>query len=297
MSAEVQPLLQWPDPIFEFAGFLAVFLPAGALGYRFPVLRGLRRSSLPDERELAVRSSVRAAWYGLAGAALSVSLLAWRLPQMAADHHVTLAALLAHDPMLRIQSGLRVLALIGFVWALARGGWGWILAAIGVVVGPLRGVFLLQWSRLVNPIHELAGGLWIGTLFIVLAAGLPLAMLPTRTPERRAALTARLIQAFSPLALSATAVLAAFGVITAWVHLHRLSALWTTPYGITLIVKLAVVSVVVALGAWNWRRLKPRLGTEQGARALERSARFEVMAGAVVLLMTAVLVSLPSPPK
>jgi putative copper export protein len=90
-------------------------------------------------------------------------------------------------------------------------------------------------------------------------------------------------------------VLATFGVITAWQHLHTLSALWTTPYGITLVVKLLAVAGVLALGAWNWRRQKPRLGTEIGVASLRRSATGELVAAFVVLAITAILVSLPSP--
>jgi putative copper export protein len=108
-------------------------------------------------------------------------------------------------------------------------------------------------------------------------------------------MVAELVNAFSPLALASTAVLALFGVITAWQHLHTLDALWTTPYGITLIVKLVMVAVVLALGAWNWRRQKPLLGSEAGALSLRRTATRELLAAGVVLVITSVLVSLPSP--
>ena len=113
--------------------------------------------------------------------------------------------------------------------------------------------------------------------------------------DRRGALAARMVNQFSPLALGSAAVLTTFGVITAWRHLKRLDALWTTPYGYALIAKLCVVAGVVALGAWNWRRQKPRLGTEGGAIALKGSATAELALAGVVLVLTAVLVSLPSP--
>jgi putative copper export protein len=114
-------------------------------------------------------------------------------------------------------------------------------------------------------------------------------------PERRGPAVARLVHGFSPLALGSVALLATMGVITAWTHLRRLNALWTTPYGWTLIVKLGLVTLVLALGAYNWRRQKPRLGTEAGARGLRGSATGELIVAFVVLLVTSVLVSLPSP--
>jgi putative copper export protein len=66
------------------------------------------------------------------------------------------------------------------------------------------------------------------------------------------------------------------GVVTAWTHLDPLAALWTTPYGYALIAKLALVGVVVGLGAWNWRRVGPSLGTEGGALKIRRTASTEL---------------------
>ena len=86
-----------------------------------------------------------------------------------------------------------------------------------------------------------------------------------------------------------------FGVITAWRHLKYLSALWTTPSGYALLLKLALVAAMFSLGAWNWRRQRPRLDSESAATALRRSAWSELAAAGLVLLATAVLVSLPTP--
>jgi len=100
---------------------------------------------------------------------------------------------------------------------------------------------------------------------------------------------------FSNLALAAGALLGVTGVITAWRHLKSWSALWTTSYGYAFDVKMCFVAVVAALGAWNWRRMRPRLGTEEAAGALRRSATAELVFAGIVLVITAVLVSLPSP--
>jgi putative copper export protein len=104
-----------------------------------------------------------------------------------------------------------------------------------------------------------------------------------------------MVNRFSPLALTMGAVVVIFGVITAWRHLHVLSNLWSTPYGYTLIAKLCVVSFVFGLGAWNWRRQRPTLGSESAAVSIRRSATAELTVAGIVLLITAVLVSLPSP--
>jgi copper transport protein len=222
-------------------------------------------------------------------------LFAMDLPGQATEQHTTIAHLLASDVGAQVGAALLFATLLGFALAIARVGFGWGLAALGVLGDPLSGLFLGPLTRMVNPLHKLAGGLWIGTLFMLVAAGIVPLLKSALTAERRAALVTALVRAFSPLALTSTAFLALFGVITAWRHLHVLSNLWTTPYGITLIVKLLAVGGVLALGAWNWRRQKPRLGSEAGAHGLRKSATGELAAAFVVLMITAVLVSLPSP--
>src|SRR5262249_44725598 len=151
-------------------------------------------------------------------------------------------------------------------------------------VSPVRALFLGQLERIVNPVHELAAGLWIGTLFVLIAVGVAPVLRAPFASERRGALAAGMVNRFSPLALTSATLLAAFGLITAWRHLKKLDALWTTPYGDTLIAKLCVVAGVVGLGAWNWRRQKPRVGSEAGAVTLRRSATAELALATLVLV-------------
>jgi putative copper export protein len=143
--------------------------------------------------------------------------------------------------------------------------------------------------------HELAAGLWIGTLFVMVIVGLALVLRQETPADRRGPIAAGMVNDFSPLALVSGGLVVLFGVITAWRHLNPLSSLWTTPYGWALIAKLVVVAVVFALGAWNWKRGRPTLGSEAGAHGLKRSATSELLAAGVVLVITAILVSLPSP--
>ena len=296
--AQTEPLIHWPQPFIEYAGFIAAYLASGAVGFRYAVLRNLGRGSaapIKEERSLLESVAGRAAALGLSGAVLGVVLLASKLPELAARRHVPVARFVIGSAPVAVQFALALVAVAGFAMALRRRSPGWPLAAIGVIAGALRSVVFAQWSRLVNPVHVLAGGMWLGTLFVLVFVGLAAVLRSPLAPERRATLAAEMVNGFSPLALVSAAVLASFGLLTAWMHLKTLSALWTTPYGYALIVKLCIVLAVVALGAWNWRRQRPRMGTKDGVLHLRRKAWAELAVAALVLAVTAVLVSLPSP--
>jgi putative copper export protein len=84
-------------------------------------------------------------------------------------------------------------------------------------------------------------------------------------------------------------------VITAWRHLKRVSSLWTTAYGFAFDAKMLCVLIVVGLGAWNWRRMRPRLTNEGAVAELQLSSARELVFAGVVLVITAMLVSLPVP--
>jgi putative copper export protein len=143
-------------------------------------------------------------------------------------------------------------------------------------------------------LHVLAGSAWLGTLAMILVVGVGAA---AKAPGSITigSRVASLINAFSPLALVCGGVVVLTGVATSLLHLLPISRLWTSTYGMTLIVKLALVSLLFSLGAWNWRRVKPNLGGEEGVIALRFSAKLELSASVLVLAVTAFLVALPLP--
>jgi len=293
-----EPLIHWPDPLFELLSFLAAFLAAGAIGFRHFARRGLLAAGVSEgggELRFIADATRRAALWGLVGTLVGGVQFALNLPGLAEERHLAVPALITGDPLIALRLAFYGLALVGFLAAAGRRGWGWPLAAVAVIASPLRAALFGQWARIVNPAHELAGGLWIGTLFLLVVVALAPLKRAALAPERRGALAAGMVRTFSPFALFSSGALFVFGVITAWRHLKRLDALWTTPYGYALIAKLCVVGAVVGLGAWNWKRQIPKLGTEAGARDLERSATAELWVASIVLMVTAILVSLPSP--
>ena len=293
-----EPLFEWRDVSLEFISFVASFLAVGAVGFRFAVERGRGaavHSNASDEARVYSDALRKAALIGLLGSVVSAILLWTKLPASAARAHTDIAGLLTTNMMTGSQVGLLLLGIIGLAMASRGMRAGWILALIGFVGSPLRGVFTGNLTRLVNPAHQMFGGLWIGTLSILLLAGIGTLIRSDAVKTKRGEIAADMVNSFSPFALFASAGVATFGVITAWRHLKVLSNLWTTPYGYALIAKLCVVAIVVGLGAWNWKKQRPKLGGDDGMYSIRRSARAELMAATVVLVLTGILVSIPAP--
>ena len=240
------------------------------------------------------------AWL-LQAAGVAVAVLAFRLVGRGIRGGITASAApaqpaieaeptAAHEPSVkpasthsdRVRSGWMLAAAAALAVALASALSGHAAAVEGL--GPL--------PVLADALHILSAGAWLGSLFVVLFAGIRAA---GTAGEGRARGVAGLVNAFSPVALASAAVLAATGVFAAAMQLERVAALWQSGYGRTLLVKLALLSVVFATGAYNWKRVQPALGQEAAVGRLRRSAGVELAVGVVVLLVTAVLVATAPP--
>ena len=285
--------LPWAKISFEYFGFLSHFAVYGALSCRFLVLPRVSSLDAAAARPTAER---RAAVVALAGGLLlSINILTAAARYAAAQHRSILAYLLHAKPAFLAQLLCGVVVVAAGAAAARRSRGGWLATLVAGVVLATRNLLTLDWSAFLNSLHEVSAALWLATLFLVVTAALP-AILSGRTPEaQRGPLVADLVGRFSPLALSAAIAAGITGVANAYVHLKYIDALWTTAYGFVLSVKLAVVVLVVAAGAWNWRRMLPRLGTEEAAHALRRSSTLELSVAMVVLVLTAVLLGLPEP--
>lgn len=300
---QAEPLITWSEPAREFVGIVAQFLAVGAVGFRFAALgsridaaaASANDAALATEGDIYRHAARRAATLGLLGAFMQAVMLYESLPAAASRAKLTVGQALTGNFQIGAPVWLLLIALVGFALASAGRRSGWWLAIVGVVVGPLVPLLLGKWLGVVNPLHRLMAAFWIGTLFVLVLAGLGTVLRDERSKERRGRMAADMVNGFSPMALACAAVLVLSGLVTAWRHLTPFSSLWTTPYGWTLIVKLCFVAVVFALGAWNWRRQRPQMGTEGAAVAIRRSARAELVAAACVLVATAILLSLPSP--
>jgi copper transport protein len=298
----------------RWLGFVALLVVLGAVAFYWAVLGILRRRA-PSERTNAFvpLATTRSATLG-AVASLVLGLTA-------------VARLLAQSNAMHGATGALDASLVGSMLTSTVWGWGWLLQVVGVTVafagffaarrGRSRGWALAALGALAlaftpalsghaastpqltglavvsDGLHVLGAGGWLGSLLVVVVAGIPAALRTGDGQPGRA--VADLVNAFSPTALAFAGLLAVTGVIAAWLHLGSVPALWQSGYGRTLLLKLAILSVVVATGAYNWRRVRPALGDSYGARRIRRSASAELAVGVIVLIVTAVLVAMPTP--
>jgi putative copper export protein len=104
--------------------------------------------------------------------------------------------------------------------------------------------------------HMAAAGAWIGVLIHLLASR---ANLQSACSPADLALTADVVRRFSPVALTASSVLAVSGLLAAVRFLGTPRAALTSAYGLTLIVKLLLLVPVLFAGFVNYRVIRPAL--------------------------------------
>ena len=309
--------------VVRWIQFVALLLTIGAVSFRQFVLAFLRRKQDPDSPMLDL-AEARAAHVGhLAARALVIMLLVRLFAQSYAMHgtadawNVGLSAQMIQKTVWGkgwlLQLAGVIVAGLGFHLAdrarraregsdSADGrGFGWHVATLGAVILAFSPAFsghaaatpnLAVLAVLADGLHVMSASSWLGSLALVLVAGLPAAM--RLSEAERGPMVSDLINAFSPVALTSAALAASSGVFAAWLHVGRIPNLWGTQYGLTLLVKLAILSVVALTGFYNWRFVKPRLGAEDATVHLRRSVRVEVAVAVLVLLVTAVLVATPT---
>lgn len=284
-----------------YAGCLGVI---GASAFRLIVSTAVPRATAELDRAVAATGLLAAAVL-LSG--VLVRLYAQTYASFGLEEPVTASLLLevATDLppwstgwMLQFAAAAISVAALG----VARTGrrWAWIVAHFAAVAvaaaAPLTGHAVAQadWYRLpiaLQSAHVLGAGVWIGGLFVLRVAGVARTGGPTLDPPPVAAL----VNAFSPFALGGAGLLALTGAVTAFLYLDALADLWTTGYGRTLLLKMAMFAGVAVMGFVNWQHVRPWLARTGGAEMLRRTATIELVLAAIVLAITALLVGLPQP--
>jgi putative copper export protein len=309
--------------LIRWVQFTALLLIIGAVSFRYFVLGSLRRDSeastepafLIDAEGSAAKAGYLAV--GMLGATLILRLLAQSYAMHVADgvFDVSLVSAMVRKTVWGwgwlLQLVGILLAGVGFHRARSSSRevlsgaqtatpW-WRLAFCGAVVAAFSPAFsghaasaptLRALAVVTDGVHVLSASSWLGALTVVLITGLTAVM--RQPPIMRSPLVRSLINAFSPVALASAGLAAATGVFAAWLHVGTIPKLWGTRYGIILLIKLAILGVVALAGFYNWRFVRPRLGTDEATTRLQRSARVEVAVAVIVLLVTAILVATPT---
>jgi putative copper export protein len=165
------------------------------------------------------------------------------------------------------------LVLLWLAWGWARRhpehAWaGWLMAiALAAIVltrsdtghpadhGDFKLAVWVDWA------HMLAAGAWVGSLF-----GMTLVVFPKlRAHGDPLRASAAIFQRLSTLSGAALAVVLAAGIYNALGQLGSFAALWTSRYGTTLDVKVAIVLAMIAIGAHNRYIKLPKLLRLAGA--------------------------------
>jgi copper transport protein len=304
--------------VVRAAGYLGALVLGGAL--LWAVVVGRRR---PDEQDRATTWARRGAILAAVAALLAVPVQAMLTSgsglEALVDGRVlgeTLASSVGIGALVRLVAAVAVVALLARPCPTARD----LAGVAGLVV---LGSFLVDghtrtgepgWLLLLgDAVHLLAGAAWLGGLVVL--AGL----VRTRRQEDDPIGAADLVSRFSRTAVWSLVAVTVAGTAMSWALVRQPRALTSTDYGWTLLVKVALVVVVILVGAYNNRRLVPAVAraatpaggavdtTDTSATAdadrrarigraawgqLGRTVRFEVAVLVAVLGVTAFLVNL-----
>ncbi|HWB61848.1 MAG TPA: CopD family protein [Chthoniobacteraceae bacterium] len=219
-----------------------------------------------------------------------------------------------HTTVGRLGAATLALLLLTAGAALLRGTWRWWLVgalafASIALTGDVSHAAALP-GRSPVPVgaqiaHITAAALWMGVLLHIFFARRFL----LATPEGRpVAMLATVVGRFSPLALATTALLGITGIVAAWRYLYGPDMVIHSPYGLTLFVKLALLTPAIYAGFINFRRIGPALARLAGEKAatgsaeargvfsrFSRTLELEVTAGLLVITVAGILGSV-SPP-
>ncbi len=191
----------------------------------------------------------------------------------------------APAPAVATLSTVKVAALAVPLFALA------LLPSLGGHTSVQQPVAILMPA---NVIHVVAMAAWLGGIAVLVFA--LRAATAGVAPEQRTPLLGTVVGRFSTLAGPALAALILTGVVQSLIEVGSWGALLDTPFGRSVLIKIAVAIVIVALGAYNRQKLVPALKRLTGSPGqtgvlLRRILVAELVLGAIALGVTGALSS------
>ncbi|MBX9388196.1 cytochrome c oxidase assembly protein [Streptomonospora nanhaiensis] len=297
------PLTRWGLPVSTMARDLASALTLGLLVLAVFLLPLPAPEDKSEARPLGAQALgyVRAAsWAALCWAAAAAATLVFQLsdisglpPQEVMGNQLTSYAV-------SVSQGISLLLMILAATALAlfcrtaesasSAAVLVVLAAAGMVPPVLTGHSASAGAHELAvaglALHVLAIAVWVGGLAAVTFHGL-------RAGAQDAPVAA---ERFSRMALWAYAGVAVGGVASAVSRLYEPAQLFTTSYGLLILVKIALFAVLGAVGYVHRRATVPRITETAGRRLFARLAGVEIVVMAAAMALGAALSRTPPPP-
>ena len=178
---------------------------------------------------------------------------------------------------------------------------GWFISGLGAVAiafgealtghpAASKNAFL---ATAVDATHVLGAGGWLGGLAALTLCGLA----ATRRAESAGgtAMSQSLVRAYHRSAVLCVSVVLVTALAAAWMRLGAVSDLWTSPYGRTLALKIAFAVILLGFGWFHWRTVVIPEWTDDTRFRFRRSVAFELVVGAGIIAVTAVLITTALP--
>lgn len=277
----------------KFAAYLGCFSSSGSSLY----LLATPRLEVELKAKL-YRIILIMAFVGAAGSIAQIAVQAGRLLDDGMDGMMDVEMLaLVNDGPLGTSVLLRLVGLVALaVFAFQSIGSGW-FGGIGALLTATSFSFVghgtedprVLMTGLIT-LHLLGVSFWIGALW-------PLRQCLSHS--RNLSDAGALAHRFGQQAIWVVGGLAVAGSILAYLLAGSVQALFSSQYGLTLLVKFAAVTALLALAAANKLRFVPALhqGDSAAARHLRQSISWEMAAVAFVLIVTAVLTTVTPLPE
>ncbi|MDH5759791.1 MAG: CopD family protein, partial [Gemmatimonadota bacterium] len=250
-------MLLFLNTVTNWLLFLSLAIVTGVVIGRWTILGDPWEGGDPLLREARVTA---ARWGGLATLALSVALVLvfWRqliefrdpFAPLSEDVHLLLRGTPWGTAWILAMADTLVIGVSFALVARGRAGAWWPVTVTGLAVGAFPALTghantgdLRAVTLVADTFHVWAAGGWIGGLGLVL-------LLDHRhgRADRVGAtgILPTLVSRFSPVAMAGVATLIVTGGFASWVQLGGIEAVFGTPYGRLLVLKLAVVGGVLA---------------------------------------------------
>ena len=272
---------------------LTLCILVGGLAFEVLVLRMTKIEALREHTQL-----LRLRW--LSGWVIAMMMLS--------GVSVWLLALPVWILVVRLLMGSGILLLLSAVRPVRE---QWRTLAIGVLLLQTQS-FISRSAHLPRPVVPLLADWFHLTLAAVWLGGVAMLALIIarvwRDPSRETILAVSgVLQRFSLIAMFCVLGLAASGVAQAGLFLNSFADLLRTPYGITLLIKLALFVMLIGFGAFHRQRIMPMLrdlllrtkleAAETQSRVAVAQLRWSLLlesgVGVLVLLVVGLLTTLP----